>query len=155
MKGDNRLLRAVAGSWMVSSLVVADAGQPFSVKDSAENSQTSLNLDLADRVPNTAAYLNGKLNIQGFTANVPGTYGNSGRNSFRSAPWVHVDPAVMKSFPTWTERVNLMFRAEAFNVLNHPNLTTPQADINSPSTFGVIGGARDPRIMQFSLKLLF
>ncbi len=155
LKGDSRLLRAVAGSWLLSSLVVADAGQPFSVKDSAGNSQTSLNLDLADKVPGTPAYVNGKLNINAFAANAPGTYGNSGRNSFRSAPWVHVDPAVMKKIPTPTERLSFMFRAEAFNVLNHPNLTAPGADFNSPSNFGLITGSRDPRILQFSLKALF
>jgi hypothetical protein len=155
LKSDSRLLRAVANSWMVSALVVADAGQPFSVKDSAGNSQTGLSLDLADSVPGTPAWVNGKLNIHAFTGNAPGTYGNVQRNSFRSAPWVHVDPAVMKTFPVVPERLQMTFRAEAFNVLNHPNFDAPGADINSPTGFGVVGGARDPRIMQFSLKATF
>ena len=46
----------------MSGLVVADAGQPFSVTDSADNSQTGLGLDLANRVPGKPAYLKGKLN---------------------------------------------------------------------------------------------
>ena len=99
--------------------------------------------------------MNGKLNAAAFQANAPGTYGNVQRNSFRSPSWVHIDPAVMKTFPLGTERLHLMFRAEAFNVFNHPNLFAPGSDLNSPSTFGVISTARDPRIMQFSLKLLF
>lgn len=49
----NRLLRAGADSWIMSGLVTVDAGQPFSVTDSANNSPTGLGLDLADRVPNT------------------------------------------------------------------------------------------------------
>jgi hypothetical protein len=99
--------------------------------------------------------VNGKLNAAAFQANAPGTYGNVQRNTFRSDKWVHVDPAVMKTFPLGTERLHLMFRAEAFNVFNHPNFLAPGSDLNTPSSFGVIGSARDPRILQFSLKLLF
>ena len=155
LKGANTLVRTLAGSWAVTGLVVADAGQPFSVTDSAGNSQTSLSLDLADRVPSVPTHLNGKLNIAAFTGNAPGTYGNSGRNSFRSAPWVHIDPALMKTFPLVRERVNLLFRAEAFNVFNHPNMLLPASNISAPGTFGLISAARDPRILQLSMKLLF
>jgi hypothetical protein len=156
LKGNGTLLRAVAGSWTVSGLVVADAGQPFSITDSANNSQTGLGLDRADWNPTRApVYVNGKLNAAAFQANAPGTYGNVQRNSLRSPSWVHIDPAVMKTFPLGTERLHLMFRAEAFNVLNHPNFLAPGSDLNSPSSFGVISSARDPRILQFSLKLLF
>jgi hypothetical protein len=156
LKGNGMFLRAIAGAWTLSGLVVADAGQPFSITDSANNSQTGLSLDRADwNTTHAPAYLNGKLNPAAFQINAPGTYGNVQRNSFRSAPWVHVDPAVMKTFPLGIERLKLQFRAEAFNVLNHPNLFAPGSDLNTPSNFGVIGSARDPRIMQFSLKLLF
>jgi hypothetical protein len=155
LKGQNKVLQAVAGSWIISGLVVADAGQPFSATDSADNSQTGLGLDLADRVPNTPLYVKGKLNYDAFAANAPGTYGDSGRNSLRSPKYVDVDTAIMKTFPLGTERLHLMFRAEAFNLFNHPNFYPPAADYNTPSTFGAITAARDPRILQFSLKLLF
>ena len=155
LKGSGTFLRTVAGSWILSGLVVADAGQPFSITDSADNSHTGLGLDRADwNTTQAPAYVNGKLNKDAFQTNAPGTYGNVQRNSFRSPSWVHIDPAVMKTFPLSTERVRLMFRAEAFNVLNHPNFLAPSSDLNSTG-FGVTGSARDPRILQFSLKLLF
>jgi hypothetical protein len=155
LKGNGIFLRTVAGSWTMSGLVVADAGQPFSITDSAGNSQTGLSLDRADwNTTQAPAYLNEKLNPAAFQKNAPGTYGNVQRNSFRSDKWVHVDPALMKTLPLGTERLHLMFRAEAFNVFNHPSLHAPVSDLNS-ATFGVIGGARDPRILQFSLKLVF
>ncbi len=155
LKGNGVFLRTVAGSWTVSGLVVADAGQPFSITDSAGNSQTGLGLDRADwNTTHAPAYVDGKLNAAAFQSNAAGTYGNVQRNSFRSPSWIHIDPAVMKTFPLGTERLHLMFRAEAFNVLNHPNFYAPGSDFNS-ANFGVIGGARDPRILQFSLKLLF
>jgi hypothetical protein len=53
-----------------------------------------------------------------------------------------------------TERVNLQFRAEAFNLFNHPNFNLPDNFLGSP-TFGRITSARDPRHIQFGLKLLF
>ena len=122
LKGTSKFVQEALGSWSITGLVIADAGQPFSVTDSAQNSQTGLGLDLASTVPGVPAYVGGQLNIKAFIANAPGTYGNLQRNSFRAPNNVHVDPAVMKTFPLYTDRFNLLLRAEAFNVLNHPNL---------------------------------
>jgi len=52
------------------------------------------------------------------------------------------------------------FRAEAFNVFNHPNPIGPNASFGQPgasaaAVFGTFTQARDPRILQFSLKLSF
>lgn len=155
LKGSGLFIRTVAGQWTVSGLVVADAGQPFSITDSGNASQTGLGLDRADwNTSHAPAYIGGKLNAAAFQANAPGTYGNVQRNSFRADNIVHVDPAVMKSFPLATEQLHLMFRAEAFNVLNHPDYYAPISELSS-AQFGTVGTARDPRILQFSLKLLF
>ncbi len=155
LKGSNAFVRMAGSSWVVSGLVVADAGQPYSITDSANNSQTGLGLDRADWNPTpTPVFVNGKLNKDAFQPNAPGTYGNVQRNSIRGPGYVHIDPAVMKTFPLGTERIRFTFRAEAFNVFNHPNFLAPNGDLNS-TTFGVTGGARDPRIMQFSGKITF
>ena len=63
------------------------------------------------------------------------------------------------------ERLNIQFRAEAFNFLNHVNLAgrngvntrfRPGKDgLNSSATFGTIVSARDARVIQFGLKLIF
>ena len=63
------------------------------------------------------------------------------------------DIAVIKTTPL-TERVQLIFRWEVFNVLNRPNFANPSNDVSTPSTFGVISALTvNPRIMQYAPKL--
>ena len=54
-----------------------------------------------------------------------------------------------------TERVSLQFRAETFNLLNHTNFNTFLSTRFGSSLFGKIGSARDARVMQLALKLIF
>ena len=91
------------------------------------------------------------------------TYGNVGRTlpDVRSPGTVNWDLSAQKTTAI-TERVNLQFRAEAFNALNHVNLGLPGATfvpgtsgLNSSGAFGVITSARDPRNIQLGLKLRF
>jgi hypothetical protein len=51
--------------------------------------------------------------------------------------------------------MKLQFRAEAFNVFNHAQFFNPDGNFNDIGSFGFVSGARDPRIMQVALKLLF
>ena len=59
-----------------------------------------------------------------------------------------------------SERMNLQFRAEFFNIANHAQFSTVDGNISDgyPQDGGTFGKAirvRDPRIVQFALKLLF
>jgi len=95
------------------------------------------------------------------------------RNAFRGPGAWNVDASVSKTFPIH-EQVNLEFRAEGFDVLNHHNLyllmadnyiDSPQVagDTVSPGPFaigaqkgGIAGGANDERRFgQFALKVNF
>jgi hypothetical protein len=71
----------------------------------------------------------------------------------RAPGYFDVDVALTREF-RFMERFTLQARGEAFNALNHPNFGGPNATLSS-ATFGQIRGARDPRILQASMKLIF
>ncbi|HXJ96676.1 MAG TPA: TonB-dependent receptor [Terriglobia bacterium] len=82
-----------------------------------------------------------------------GIAGNANRRFFHGPGLNNFDFALHKFTPI-TERMNLEFRAEFFNIFNHAQFTNPSGDITS-STFGQVTNARDPRIGQVALKLNF
>jgi hypothetical protein len=94
-----------------------------------------------------------------FTAPCLGCVGNLGRNTFVGPSYTAWDTSLFKKIKV-TERVDMQFRAEAFNVLNHTNFELPGGhsatnnNINHNS-FGKAGGTFNPRQMQLGLKLSF
>ncbi len=86
--------------------------------------------------------------------------GNLSRNAVTGPNFVNTDFSVIKNTKL-TERFNLQFRGEMFDIFNHPNFGNPVLTTTS-STFGQITGTRFPtgdfgsaRQIQFSLKLKF
>jgi hypothetical protein len=80
------------------------------------------------------------------------------RNNLRGPHFSSVDLALNKHFPI-REKFIVEFRAEAFNLFNHPSFGLPTgtvADISNPGAFGVISStASTARVMQFALRLDF
>ena len=97
----------------------------------------------------------------GFCNPQPGQLGNLGQDAFTGPHYFDWDLAIGKETPI-TERVKLTFRAESFNVLNHPTFAPnidgngiAEFDINN-TTFGQsTSTVSAPRILQLSLKLTF
>jgi Carboxypeptidase regulatory-like domain len=89
------------------------------------------------------------------------------RNNLRSAGAFYFDAGLGKTFPIVGDRINLLFRADAFNLFNHPNFGTDSLNIvTNASNFGQITGvSQSPsasgvtldgaRVGQFSLRLEF
>ncbi len=94
-----------------------------------------------------------------FSAPCLGCVGNMGRNTFVGPSFVSFETSVFKNIKI-TERVNMQFRAEAFNVLNHTNFQLPGAggatnNRTNSGSFGQAGGTFNPRNLQFGLKISF
>jgi hypothetical protein len=91
---------------------------------------------------------------------VAGTFGTFVKGSLVGPQYADWDTSIARKFP-FNERTYLQFRAEYFNVLNHTNFGDPNSTVNG--TFGQITSTspqngnytNDPRIAQFSLKLIF
>lgn len=158
----NLFMREALGSWTVSAVWTIQATPPFSIVDGSDNSGTGLGLDLTDRVPgvpvwipNTSVGPSKMLNINAFAANPAGTFGDSGRNAYRGPAAKNIDVSLMKKFQI-NERFNLSFRAEAFNLFNHPYFGSGNDNFNTPTTFGTFTTSLNPsRVMQFALRLQF
>jgi hypothetical protein len=82
------------------------------------------------------------------------TYGNGGRNILRADALKQVDITVMKRFPI-TETKLFEFRAEMFNILNHPTFSAPSTAINASSGGQVGSTLNAARIIQLALKFRF
>ena len=97
-------------------------------------------------------------NTEVFTVPPFGNFGNAGRNIISGPEFRNLDFSVLKN-TFLREGWNLQFRAEFFNLFNHPNFDLPDVFVGSP-TFGRIFSARsglpgDARQVQFALKLIF
>lgn len=150
--------------WETFGIVQLQTGRPFTVAllsdiDNSGTGRSILGFGANDR-PNLVG--NAELsnpttdrwfNTAAFAFPAPGTFGNAGRNILDGPGFESVNMSLVKNTAI-TESVKLQFRAEAFNLFNHPNFNLPDNFLGSP-TFGRITSARDPRHIQFGLKLLF
>jgi hypothetical protein len=100
-------------------------------------------------------------NTAAFAPQPLGTIGNTQRNSLFGPDFRHVDLSIFKNFPV-TERVNLQFRVESFNISNTPNFFIANNNSGNQqfgnAAFGTISATDPnyvPRQYQFVLKAQF
>jgi hypothetical protein len=156
--------RYALGGWNVSGILMVRDGFPFTVLSGIDNGLNGISGDRADQVGEhrlSSSRPRGEkilawFNPRAFTVNALGTNGNTGRNAMRGPGYANLDLCLTKSFrlPRLGEGHRADFRAEFFNLTNHPNFANPAAAVNSP-VFGRITSAYDPRILQFAVKYSF
>jgi len=183
--GWNGATNAVLGNWQVNVIERATSGFPLFVVDSTDPSGVNFSYNgLVVQRPNEV----GNPNVSGPVAANPGCTAPSQIHTlshwfnpcaFESAPsgelgtaarapvygprFVNTDLSLFKNFPlSFREGTALQFRAEFFNLLNHPQYWmsgisgTGEQDIGTQSSFGVINSTvNNPRLVQFALKLNF
>jgi hypothetical protein len=181
----NRFAGALVGGWQLTGILTLQTGRPFTVYVGQDNSSTAGNNDRPNligdwRVPNpstdrwfnTCTLLAAGTPVNCSAGQSPawqipasGTFGNVGRNTLRGDGLRNFDLGLYRAFKI-TERQGLQFRAEIFNLTNHPNFYFPGATVLSDpttgnSSFGTITRAAfqaqtgAQRQIQLALKYVF
>jgi hypothetical protein len=154
------------GGWQLAGITSFGSGTPLTVTTSGIDpsalgllgtSASSARPDVLHN-PNLIPSLRDRLGWFDTTAfsNVPAGVtraGDSPRGVVLGPGYQKWDMTLSKHW-RFTETVNLQFRAEAFNVFNHTNFLGLGTTFGS-STFGQVTSTRDPRLIQFALKLAY
>jgi hypothetical protein len=168
LKNVTGLSDKLASGWMLSGIATLQSGFPFTPQlafnptnngDSRNPIRPSWNPAFSG--PVIVGRPDRYFNSDAFIVPTLGTYGNVGRDTLTGPGIVGLDLSALKT-TTIFERVNLQFRAEFFNALNHTNFGTPNtvvysAATSAPSpTAGVITStATTSRQIQFGLRINF
>jgi hypothetical protein len=153
----NSVLNGFVGGWQLGGILNLRSGFPYTITATDRSGSKSRGAR-ADRVgngegPKQVGKGNSWLDKSAFKEPVAGTLGNSGVGVVRGPGWKTFDLSLQKSFPI-TEKRNIEFRAEMFNLTNTPQFSTPNRNASS-ATFGEITGAQGDRNIQFGLKFNF
>ncbi len=150
-------LHAALAQWSASGDFTAQAGAPFTVNVSTD--QANIGAGPAQRPnvngnPNNGPHTADQwFNTSAFSLPALFTFGSAPRNAVLGPGLTEFDLALHKQFRV-TERTNLQFRAEAYNLFNHPNFNIPNR-LAFTANFGRITSSQDPRQLQFALRLGF
>jgi hypothetical protein len=137
---------ALVGGWRLSSTFITQSGNPFTVIDTKNNTNSQCGNGCVV-YPNVignpfanvpAGYF---FNPAAFAQPEPGTFGNEGRNSLVGPRLTVMNLSLGKQF-RFGERFGLELRADFVNALNHPSFQAPHSDIGSACV--VAGGAATP-----------
>ncbi len=133
---------AMLGGWQLNGIFNAYAGRYYTLTASGASLNMPGNQQTPDQVKPEVAKL-GKVGDDGtwfdttaFGRPTGARFGNVGRNTMSGPGVINMDMSVFRNFKV-TERFNLQFRGESFNVSNTPHFSNPNANRNS-SSFGMI-----------------
>jgi hypothetical protein len=151
---------AVLGGWQLGSIVTLQSGFPYTVTSGRDQSNTGAGFDRPNATGQPALLSRDERNTErwfntgAFLLQPFGTFGNVGRNTIITPGLIQWDFSVHKEFRI-VEKHAVQFRFEAFNLPNHPNWGSPDAN-RSSSSFGKIRSTRvNMRELQFALKYMF
>jgi hypothetical protein len=153
-------VNAIAGGWALNVIEKITSGFPLFMVASSNNS----GVNFASNTNRPNQICSGQLShttvqrffdTSCFVDPPAGELGNANRTPLYGPDFVNTDLSAIKHFRI-TEATDLEFRAEFFNLFNHPQFYVPGTDVDSPSTFGQITETvNNPRLIQFALKLRF
>ncbi|HXY02402.1 MAG TPA: hypothetical protein VEI49_02440, partial [Terriglobales bacterium] len=137
LRGSNSLVRGVLGGWQTSGIVQTRSGLPENITLISGFFGNPVRPDFVAGQPlylpghswPNSSYNPNAFQIEPTYDGTPGaTIGTVGRNAVRAPAYFQADFSLMKNFPI-TEKMKVQFRADIFNILNHPNFANPDGGI--------------------------
>jgi hypothetical protein len=164
--GQSGVAGAILGDWQLNGIFSAYQGRQFTLSASGASLNMPGNAQTPDQVKPTVEKL-GMVGDDGtffdttaFARPTGARFGNVGRNTMRGPGVVNTDLSLFRTFRL-TERFNLQFKAESFNLSNTPHFNNPNGNANS-SLFGRITSTQSnadavgrSREFRFGLRLGF
>jgi carboxypeptidase family protein/TonB-dependent receptor-like protein len=164
--GASGFAERLAGGWQLNGIATLLSGFPFTPQDGSNRSgdgdtrnpdRPSLNSAFSGAI--ITGTPNQWYNPSAFVLSTPGTWGTLGRGVYNGPGLAEVDVSLFKNIAV-TERMNLQFRAECFNIQNRANFASPNAivfssGLVSPSAGLISSTVTSSRQIQFGLKLIF
>jgi len=149
------------GGWQVNGIVTFRTGTPFTLRSDRCQASGNCFPDLVSGKDPNAAPEGGRRPEKWFDTSAVsiappvGSLGNLGLQTNYNPGNAYMDLSFFKGFHV-TERINVQFRAEAFNLTNSPQFGHPNHDSQN-TNFGVITGTQSgiERKMQMALRILF
>ena len=154
--GGNKYADWLAGGWELSGILSFQTGRPFTILVSQDNANVLGNVDRpniigdANSGPKTVRQW---INVNAFALAPTGTFGNGGRNNVIGPGLKNLDISLSRQFK-FRDKIAVQFRAESFNLANHPNFDQPSQTFGVAG-FGSITAAEAPRQIQFGVKIKY
>ena len=168
----NPVTNAFLGDYQVTLIERISSGFPVPLIDSNnqagqgynyfENGGNDNNYNRPDQVAGCNPYAANHsqhqwINAACFVAPPAGELGDAARVPVVGPDFVNSDFSLIKDFPlAWDDhKAGLNFRAEFFNLFNHPQYGMPVSDINAEGFGSVNSTVNNPRLVQLAMKLTF
>lgn len=155
----NRAADLALGNWQINGITHLVSGFPLFMTTAVNNSGTTLS-NRPDRVCNghlSKATISEWFDTSCFVSPAAGELGDTSRSSLFGPTFLNLDGSVFKTFPivNTDHPVKLQFRSEFFNLFNHAQFAPPGTDQGGDDFGQVLSTVGNPRLIQFSAKLIF
>jgi len=148
----------IIGDWQLNAIGSYFGATPIDITTGANTIGTASAVGQRPNYTGAPLYLHTSdstqhLNPAAFARPAPGQLGTLGKGSVRGKAITNIDFSLSKNF-RFKERYQFQFRAEFFNLLNHPNFVGFDTDIRN-STFGTLNSTQAAREAQLGFKFTF
>lgn len=161
---DTAVGKRLFGGWQLAGVTILQSGTPFSILDTSgaalygtSSSRASwapeATIESAQGSGRTQDRLNKYFNTAAFVR-AGDLFGDSSRNLLRGPSQKNLDFSINKMISI-REKINMEWRTEFFNVLNHANFANPGGSITAASYGTIRTTTGNPRVIQMALKLNF